>query len=56
VENTATTMLQRYFLVTLSFNLRAFKGVPEEKAPEGPGGMPRREWTPPPGSPPPPGP
>jgi hypothetical protein len=55
VENTSTTMLQRYFLVTLSFNLRAFKGVPEEKAPEMPQGAPRGNWTPPPGGMSPPG-
>ncbi|MFT3885106.1 MAG: TonB-dependent receptor [Flavobacteriales bacterium] len=57
VESTSTTMLQRYFLVTLSFNLRAFKGVPEEKVPDmHPGGPPRGNWGPPPGGMPPPGP
>lgn len=54
VENTSTTLLQRYFLFTLSFNLRAFKGVPEEKLPEPPAGAPRGNWGPPPGGMPPP--
>jgi len=38
IENTVTNMLRRYVLFTLGFNLRAFKGVAEEKVPEhGPG-------------------
>jgi hypothetical protein len=35
IQNTVTNMLQRYFLLSLTFNLRAFKGMAEEApAPE----------------------
>lgn len=53
IQNTVTNMLRQYFMVTLSFNLRAFKGVAEEKV-ELPPGMPpgTRPSGPPPGPPP----
>lgn len=52
-QTTVTNMLQRYVLFTLSFNLRAFKGMREEAAPAGPPGMPRGGWERPGGGPPP---
>lgn len=55
IQNTVTNMLQRYFMLTLTFNLRAFKGVAEEKI-ELPPGMPpagSRPMGPPPGDGPP---
>lgn len=50
IQNTVTNMLQRYFMLTLTFNLRAFKGVAEDKL-ELPPGMPPggRPVGPPPG-------
>ncbi|HEY0978028.1 MAG TPA: TonB-dependent receptor [Flavobacteriales bacterium] len=52
IQSTVTNMLQQYFMLTVSFNLRAFKGVAEEKI-ELPPGMPRtgdgRPMMPPPG-------
>ncbi len=50
IQNTVTNMLQRYFMLTLTFNLRAFKGVAEDKL-ELPPGMPPggRPAGPPPG-------
>jgi hypothetical protein len=51
IQNTVTNMLQRYFMLTLTFNLRAFKGMPEEEVP--PTGAPRGNWMPDhPGGPP----
>jgi len=49
VENAVTSMLRRYLLFTLGFNLRAFKGVPEDDGPDDGPGMHR----PPPGGRPP---
>lgn len=50
IQNTVTNMLQRYFLFSLTFNLRAFKGMAEEPEPTPPG--PRGNWGgPPPGRP-----